>query len=246
MKRWREGFTIIEVILFLAITGLMVAGMLVGVTFALRQQQYRDTVQSFANFLKDQYSRVINVENNRTAAAVCPIPGATNDGARGQSRCVIVGRYIRSTDARVYTVSPVYALKSADGSGWRYGYGDADNEVYTVGWGAQARSIGRGGTPSGTMALLIYRHPEDGRILIHSNDVAYTNTALTHFVHNRRPNGSAYTADEARWLSEGREFCLYDRGWSVGQQLSVFVAIKPGSSEAVTTGNATKECSDAN
>lgn len=245
MKRQRDGFTIIEVILFLAITGLMVAGMLVGVTLALRQQQYRDTVQSFAHFLKDQYSRVISVENDRPATSTCPISGAKNDGARGQSSCVIVGRYIASTDARTYAVYPLYALRAADGSGWRYGYADGERVNYQVGWGAQARFAGRSGALTPVMSLVLYRHPDNGSLVIQTNDVTYTNTAVTHFVEGKRPNGATYTTDEASWLTEAREFCVYENGWSVGQRLSVFLAVKAGSSEAVTTGHATERCHNA-
>ena len=245
MKRRGDGFTIIEVILFLAITGLMVAGMLVGVTVALRQQQYRDAVQSFAHFLKDQYSRVISVENDRNARAICPIAGATNDGARGQSQCVIVGRYVVSQDARTYVAHPLYALKAADGSGWRYGYSEDEQDTYTVGWGAQARFVNRHGGLGSTMALLLYRDPDDGRLVVQTNDVTYPNAAITHFVQSRRPNGAPYTTDEAGWLVKAREFCIYDTGWSVGQRLSVFLSSKPGSSEAVTTGHATTECHNA-
>lgn len=245
MKRQRDGFTIIEVILFLAITGLMVAGLLAGVTIALRQQQYRDAVQSFAHFLKDQYSRVINVENDRGSTAVCPIPGARNDGARGQSECVIVGRYISSSDGRRYTAHPLYALRAADGSGWRYGYADAEQVEYQVGWGAQARFASRSGSLSPTMAMALYRHPDDGRLVIQSDDVLYTQTMVTNFVQGKRPGGTPYTSDEAKWLTEAREFCVYDTGWAVGQRLSVFLATNPGSSEAVTTGHATAECDNA-
>ena len=62
MKRWQSGFTIVEVVLFLAITGLLTVGLLAGVSAALRQQQYHDAVQSFAGFIRDQYSRVIRIE----------------------------------------------------------------------------------------------------------------------------------------------------------------------------------------
>ena len=82
MIRRTSGFTIIEVVLFLAISGLMAIGLLVGTSMAIQRQQYRDAVQSFAGYLRDEYARVVSVENDGTAKC-----GAS---VRGQSECFIV------------------------------------------------------------------------------------------------------------------------------------------------------------
>ena len=108
MKRWQSGFTIVEVVLFLAITGLLT------VSAALRQQQYHDAVQSFAGFIRDQYSRVISIENDRGDRDTCPVKGATNDGARGQSNCVVVGRYVKSTNSEARSFTAYETLGSVD------------------------------------------------------------------------------------------------------------------------------------
>ena len=54
------GFTIIEIMIFLAITGLLVVGVLVGTGSTIARQRYNDAVESFAEFLRRQYSFVIN------------------------------------------------------------------------------------------------------------------------------------------------------------------------------------------
>ena len=91
MKR-QDGFTIIEVTLFLAVSGFFAISLLVGASTAVQRQQYRDSVQSFANYLRSQYSQVINVENDRNFGK-CPIGGG--DTNRGQSECVILDKYDR-------------------------------------------------------------------------------------------------------------------------------------------------------
>lgn len=99
MSKQKSGFTIIETMLFLAITGLVFAGVVIGTNGSLRSQRYRDTVQSFVNSLRDVYSRAENTEitdygnqqarcgwwNNKTSDI------SDVNSARGRSRCVVYG-----------------------------------------------------------------------------------------------------------------------------------------------------------
>lgn len=63
MKKGRLGFTLIEVSLFLAITGLLFFGVTIGVQTSINQQRYNDAVQSFMEFLRTTYSNVLNVQS---------------------------------------------------------------------------------------------------------------------------------------------------------------------------------------
>lgn len=60
---WRKGFTLIEVALFLAITGALFVGIIAGVQNSIFQQRYNDSVQSFVEFLKTAYSETMNVQS---------------------------------------------------------------------------------------------------------------------------------------------------------------------------------------
>ena len=119
MNRYcQPGFTIIEVMLFLAISGVMAIGLMAGMGAAISSQQYRDSVQSYADYLRGQYSKVVAVENEgpRDSGAVCPLTGSVTD--RGRSNCVIVGRYARTQDVGdKYESRPIYASQS--GASWR-------------------------------------------------------------------------------------------------------------------------------
>lgn len=66
MRRPKFGFTLIEVTLFLAITGLLFIGIAAGVQNSIFQQRYNDSVQNFAEFLRSIYSQVSNVESDKT------------------------------------------------------------------------------------------------------------------------------------------------------------------------------------
>ncbi len=93
----KTGFTIIETMLFLAISGVLIAGLLVGVGSSINVQRYRDSVTSLRSFLQQQYSDVLNVSND-SIKNDCYGDNAT-DVLRGQSNCVILGRYITTSAA---------------------------------------------------------------------------------------------------------------------------------------------------
>ena len=64
MDKMKRGFTLVEVALFLAVTGVLFVGIAMGVQNSIFQQRYTDAVQSFAEFLRSAYSETMNVENS--------------------------------------------------------------------------------------------------------------------------------------------------------------------------------------
>lgn len=98
-----KGFTIIEVMLFLAITGGLFAALMVGVNVGIVQQRYRDSGRSYQSLIQDQYARVLNTQNDREASLTCNPDGSGNvddtttipRGTQGASECVILGRAIQ-------------------------------------------------------------------------------------------------------------------------------------------------------
>lgn len=86
------GFTIIETMLFLAIAGLIFAGLVAGTNGAIRRQRYKDSVQGFVDDLRDLYSLVENTQVlNYPGTAKCA-DGESN-GGRGRSNCSVYGIY---------------------------------------------------------------------------------------------------------------------------------------------------------
>lgn len=233
MKHAR-GFTIIEVMLVLAISSLMALVLMVATGVTIQRQQYRDSVQSFANFMTNQYSRVISVENERANNEPCPLAGAPVVPI-GQSNCIVVGRYIqtegnsgdiRGTDYGVY---PVYALKT--GGVWQYGLGLKDTD-YKIGWSGKSRMSNQPES-NASLSVLMYRDPDHGMVIIHTNTGRYTQDAIGDFF---RETGAS--------TDQEREICVYDNGWMPAERRSVFLGLRAGSSDAVTIGNATEACKD--
>lgn len=92
----RRGFTIIEVVLFLAISGLLAVLLMTGWTVRVNTERYRDSVTTLQSFLQQQYNLVYNVENDRTNNLTCNNAGrvVTGVSAKGQTNCVLLGRFI--------------------------------------------------------------------------------------------------------------------------------------------------------
>lgn len=87
LDRSGEGFTIIETMLFLAISGMLLAGLLFGIGGAIAAQRYRDSVTSLQLAFQQPYNDVANVKNFRGSTAC----GTDN---RGQGNCFLLGRYM--------------------------------------------------------------------------------------------------------------------------------------------------------
>lgn len=71
-----KGFTLIEVMLFLAITAALFAGIAMAVNNVMLTQQYNDTTQNFFEFMRSIYSQVSNPES--------PAKGNSNQAIYGK------------------------------------------------------------------------------------------------------------------------------------------------------------------
>lgn len=96
-----KGFTIIETMLFLALTGLMLVGAMVGIGTNLTHSRYRDSVEDVAAMIRSQYDQVSRVQiNKRDDAGVCDIIAGDKtysikdqdlNKGRGRSNCDVYG-----------------------------------------------------------------------------------------------------------------------------------------------------------
>ena len=100
-KQFINGFTIIEISLFLGLSGLLAVGLMAGWSNSINRQRYNDTVSTFKSSIQQVFSDVENTQNSRTASYNCAASGgnvavsANNAGAqRGQSNCVLLGKLI--------------------------------------------------------------------------------------------------------------------------------------------------------
>ena len=224
--RRQGGFTVIEVTMFLAISGTMAIALLAGIGVAIQRQQYRDAVQSYANFLTEQYSKVISIENDRQPTDPCPIPGASVNGYRGQSNCVIVGRYIIGEDqGRSFRVKLIYALLGADGKTWSYRSSNNNVAEYQTNWSVKTALVEPSG---GGLSVAMVRNPATGELAIRSDSRTYPDDKI---------NELLTSSGDATY-----EVCIYDEKWFSPERLSVFIGARAGSREALTVKGAGNAC----
>ena len=245
-RRFFQGFTIIETMLFFAITGLLVSGVLIGAGTSVNNQRYRDAVESLKSLVQAQYSELGSVKNNRTNNLSCNANATPVSGSqyRGQSSCVITGRYmvINNSAIAIYTV---LASKKATTSAAandiasmkaNYMYNVAPEVVNdTMEWGTQLAwpSSGTGAksptTPRGISVLFI-RSPETGTVYTFTSNTAPTSASAissTTFT-NMLVAGKVIPGQGERTL------CVKSNGVTGGDR-AVYIAPLAASSGAIET-----------
>lgn len=204
-NRKEKGFTLIEVILFLAITGMIIAGLLIGVGASLNRQRYSDATTGAVSYFQNQYSQVSNVSNNRPNNLVCrggaivDAPGDTSSPV-GTSDCTIVGRLIQSRPGGVGVMSyPVYATVDAGTLPRNASDNDlqilrdarliaaTEGEEYTPSWGTRflresekdetGRAAPNQAPEDANFAILIVRMPTSGIIHTYVSDTSTASPA---------------------------------------------------------------------
>lgn len=183
----QHGFTIVEISLFVAISGLLALGLLTGWSVAINGQRYKDSVDSTYAYIQQQYSLVYSVENERSGTLSCDsssnVSSSGLTSARGQSNCVLIGRYLQLTDG---STIKSYAIVGNEPSG-------NDNELqdyipkvvkstdlgltqseYSIPWGAFL--TGKGNSNPLNVGIAIIRSPQTGTVYSYINS---TNADIT-------------------------------------------------------------------
>jgi type II secretory pathway pseudopilin PulG len=193
--RTLAGFTIIETMLFLGISGLLIVSLIAGTGASLNVQRYNDAVETFKSVLQQQYADLSNVQNDRDSNWSCEsnaVPSTTGSTptSRGQSDCILVGKYMRIEDNKISTYQVVGNQKSSPTTSSNDILSLKNNYVLSVSrvnvdnstleWGTQiAYPATDGGSPyykptnPRKMSILFVRSPDSGQIytLTNSDDL---------------------------------------------------------------------------
>lgn len=178
-----RGFTVIELMLFLGITGALFAALMIGSNSTISQQRYRESVRDYGALLQDQYAEVLNTRNERDSKWRC-VEGVVNPDPisgeyRGTSRCVLLGKAIEVTDDGTNVKVTSVIGYAADEEGALQGdietlvaYApkipdDYDTNLTRVSWNSQLMTTD--GQPS-TASFLILRSPASGLIRVFASD----------------------------------------------------------------------------
>lgn len=230
----RKGFTIVELMLFLAITGALTVGILVGSSVAIGQQRYRDSVNSFKGLIQEQYSQISNVINGEQENLQCvqseeglDFPDDTLQ-ARGTSDCLVIGRFILINDDTVSTYNilgkPLDELDGGSNSGATdaeilggYSVALQSPEDYKISW--SARIVEPKTETASLTSIAIVRSPISGSILTYVLDGDHSFDIVSMF-------------DDANMAQ--KEFCVDSGGMSaMANRLAVRINSRAASQSAI-------------
>lgn len=218
----QNGFTIIETMLFLAVTGMLATAILVGSGVAIGQQRYRDSVNSIKSYVQQQYSEVTNVVNSRDKAWTCDANGnviqaPTTGEARGTTDCVLLGRLITVDDTGTkLTTSNVIGLKNSGATtaasdilelttNYKLTASPIDQDITDVSWGAQL--VKPQSTTPMPLSMLIIRSPLSGAVMTFTAEGVESNIKNLITTNN---------------MTQKRDLCVNaDTGSFVGNRLEV-------------------------
>jgi prepilin-type N-terminal cleavage/methylation domain-containing protein len=113
MKKSQSGFSLVEVMLTLAIMFVLFVALIGMVQFSLGRQRYESTLNSFKDFLQRQYSEVQNVviDGEREEVKECN-HNNSRVSTMGRTNCYVIGRLLnfrRLTSRSIQRIVTKYA-----------------------------------------------------------------------------------------------------------------------------------------
>ena len=255
----KRGFTIIETMLFLAISGVLVVAMISGVGVSINIQRYRDAVETFKSLLQNQYSALSSVENDRDNNWSCSPVAASEQGGtevRGQSDCVLLGRLVTvvESEINVYNVlgrPPAVQPPVTDDivqlrDNYILNVSSVNEDKTTMEWGTQIALPTNGPekpnaatarTPR-SIAILFVRSPNSGQIYTFTgNTVAPTPTP--EMLRSMLVSTGTVTSGQPVQGRMYRTICIESNGLFVSADQSIFInAYANGPSSIESQSNA--------
>lgn len=240
------GFTIIESMLFLAITGALIVGVIVGTGATIGIQRYRDAAETFKSVLQEQYASLSSVQNSRDSSWSCDATARpVEDGSeqRGQSGCMMVGRYLRieGSDIAIYNV----LARSNSGStgvndiqrmknGYIFNVDTTSIDKKTMEWGAalawpSAGAEARTPTSPRSIGIFIVRSPDSGQIYTFTNDTVPTPADTV----GPSTFSALLVAGDSVPGQAARTLCVASNGLFVSNDQAVYLAAAASGASAV-------------
>lgn len=219
----KHGFTIIEVALFLALSGFLMVGIIVGANISISRQRYNDAINNFADFIRGAYTDTLNVSNDndqsgRTTTAVYGklISFGEKDDDNNVSTTIyaydVVGKAVSSSATTSSTVLAMLkdeldanVVQSDQQSGGIYKNSFYRITVYNIPWNGEIQKPDKS---LFTGAILIVRSPTTGgiRTYVYEGDMS---SYAFHKATNAQNNQATLFTSLLNQLHEGRlDLCL--------------------------------------
>lgn len=240
-----EGFTIIEVTLFLAISGLLIVLMVAGSGATIGAQRYRDATETLKTLIQQQYSKATNVQNDRGTSLTCQTVNAAIVGGTsnpGQSNCLIMGRfmYLNGKDVKLYDVigyapSSVVTVNDNDLVALRkytLNVSQVSVDSKEMDWGTSVRSLATGGAGASTrLGILFVRAPDSGNVYTFTTSAVPTDPANI----TKTTLATLVSAASVPSAKRTQYICIDSDGVSTQSVSAVFIGADASSASAIET-----------
>lgn len=237
--RLGEGFTIIETMLYLAISGMLLTALLFGIGGSIASQRYRDSVTSLQLALQQPYNDVINVKNFRDSTAC----GTDN---RGQGSCFLLGRYMTIGNDGEIRANNVVGIPTATTSDdladipllQSYSLTAVSENAYesSMEWGTQiawpvSGPDARTNSANRVFSMLVLKSPSTGMVYTFTADNATTNPPSSQLkkmiIQSTSPSDPQYRG------RDGRLICIQPNGWTFAARTGISLNPNAASASAV-------------
>ena len=215
MGQRSEGYTIVEVSLFLGISALLLTMALVGTGLSIRTTRFTDSTRSLHAYVQQQYDDLLNGVNSRFGNESCSNGAVTNGSSQtpGTSNCLFMGRLIVFTQNSSNITS--YNIVGTEPA--NVDYSKSDEQLiydftptiirnvgvtpYSIPWQATISGTKRPVDSKAVDALALIRSPRSNRIVSYVFKQPVGNYALASLVN---PSLSANTNN----ISKAANFCV--------------------------------------
>lgn len=107
MKQQKQsGFTIIELILFLAISALLLTMVMGGISTNVNSSRFLAATKDMQSYLQNQYNDVTAGVSQRAAGAECAYDGA-NSAPGASDNCIVIGKLVKIEQDQILTYTVV-------------------------------------------------------------------------------------------------------------------------------------------
>lgn len=215
MGQRSEGYTIVEVSLFLGISALLLTMALVGTGLSIRTTRFTDSTRSLHSYVQQQYDDLLNGVNSRFGTESCS-GGTVNTSVSqtpGTSNCLYMGKLIvftrNSSDITTYNIvgtEPANVDYSKSDEQLIYDFApkvvtNAGTDTFTIPWLATISGSKRPVDGTAVDAFALIRSPRSNRIVSYvfrQPGGAYNLTTLV----------NPAVAANANNISKAANFCL--------------------------------------
>ena len=210
-----EGYTIIEVSLFLGISALLLTMALVGTGLSIRTTRFTDSTRSLHSYVQQQYDDLLNGVNSRFGSESCTSGtiNTTKSQTPGTSNCLYMGKLMifakGSSDVKTYSIigtEPANVDYDKSDEELIYDFSPkavttVNVETFTIPWLATVSGSKRVVDNVGINAFALIRSPRSTRIVSYTFKEPSGNYTLASLINPK-------SASAANNISKESNICL--------------------------------------